>query len=257
VNANVLPWSETVPPLVWTSTAKDVTPPVPPANFNVPPLPGAMALITYQGQNGLQIKRWVPYPFDLELTATQVFVQACAVGLPYQAFPGNCQLNTTGAVVFQVGVTFMEESGDLWPSTPLYPASFNNGAVNVGASLGGGAASTNQPLVYTQSATGFSNAGFLRSIQITNSSTATVYICLVDAPAVLAGGLSAAQAIAWASTVPIAVPSGNTVLRAFDDLPFFWGPWVAAVASLPSGALVDGTSIFIEGDYAPIVAPGY
>jgi hypothetical protein len=238
-------------------TMTAINPPVPPANFTNPPFPGAMALINYQGQNGISVKRWVPVPCDLAIVASQVWVQACGVGLPYQALPGNCQPNSTGQnVSFTVAVTFAEELGDVWPSTPLYPASFNSG-FDTGASLGGGAALGAQSLIYTQQAQGFSAAGFMRAMEITNASSATVYICIVDAPPVLAGSITANEAVLWCSTIPIAVPSGATILRAFDDLPFFWGPWVVAVNSLSDPALVDGTNIFIEADYAPIVAPGY
>lgn len=230
-------------------------PPVPPANYGQPPLPGAMALITYQGQNGVQIKRWVACPADLVITATQIRVQALAVGLPYQAFPQNCQLNAGAAESFQVSVTFSEQEGEAWPSVPLYPASFNNGAVDVGASLGGGAALGIQGLIYTQAAQGFAASGFLRSLQITNGSASVAYMCLIDAPSVFTG-ITAQDAVSWSSCAPIAVPIGTTVLRAFDDLPFFWGPWVAAVSALSSPGFLDATNIFVQADYAPVVTPG-
>jgi hypothetical protein len=225
--------------------------------FQAPNL-GAMVLIKEFGEQGAPLAHWVPVPCDMTFCAVRLQMYVLGVGLPYQALPqaSPVALATLSA---NVQAFVSEHTSFLWPSVTLFPAR----TTITGNGPGLPAAGVCPLFPYNQSPNPaeLGCAGFLRSVKVTNTTATGYLVNLFDAPVAGAaiGGLNPAgpTVYPYVQKIPFYAPAGTTVLETYDDVPFFWGPWVG-INTTPGGAWATGAGnagVLVEADYVALQPP--
>lgn len=216
------------------------------------PIAGALLVVKEFGQSGTPYTHIVACPCDFSVCASRVEIYGIGCGLPYQASFQNTPPITSNVNV-TVNASITEQESFLWPSVVLYPSQTVVSGAGPSLPASGVAPLFEVPAFGPVVENGC--AGFLRSFKVTNTTATGVLVNLFDGPATAAAP-TGPNAYPYVQTVPFYAPGGSTVIEPFDDLPFFWGPWVG-VSATPGGAWASGTGILVEATYVPLQPQGF